>query len=260
MPAWYFFDPKVQGLEKRAYFEALNLQPSCDNPHCNKPYKRLGMIDITQQLLAVRGNWAAALRQAIFRRALLGFLGLLLALGSVMPTFFQYLQQRPGVILDDYLLEVLPAYDLSWPILGLTYSLLSYMIARSLLSPPLLLHFLIAYVSVLLVRIVALYLMPLEPPPGLVPLIDPGSRFFYGGEPVTKDLFFSGHTATAFLIYLCLPERKEKALALLAVGIMAVMLLIQHIHYTIDVLMAVPVVYCCVQISKSVADYITRKP
>ena len=111
------------------------------------------------------------------------------------------------------------------------------------------------YVVVLAVRVITLSLSPLEPPLGLVPLTDPGALFFYGGIEVTKDLFFSGHTATAFLIYLCLQERIEKAVALAAVIVLAVMLLIQHIHYTIDVLAAVPITYYCYQLSKRIAAY-----
>ncbi|MCB0552027.1 MAG: phosphatase PAP2 family protein [Phaeodactylibacter sp.] len=172
-----------------------------------------------------------------------------------MPAFFQYLQQRPGLVLNDFLLTVLPARDLSKFIFGLIYFSLAYIILRGVYSPVILLHFLIGYVVVLAVRVITLSLSPLEPPLGLVPLTDPGALFFYGGIEVTKDLFFSGHTATAFLIYLCLQERIEKAVALAAVIVLAVMLLIQHIHYTIDVLAAVPITYYCYQLSKRIAAY-----
>jgi membrane-associated phospholipid phosphatase len=79
-------------------------------------------------------------------------------------------------------------------------------------------------------------LVPLDPPAGLVGLVDPLSNFFYGPKFVTHDLFFSGHTSTVFLLYLCLPGKADKKLALAVTLSVAVLLLVQHVHYTLDVL------------------------
>jgi membrane-associated phospholipid phosphatase len=53
---------------------------------------------------------------------------------------------------------------------------------------------------------------------------------------VTKDLFFSGHTSSVFLLFLTIPGRTDKRLALLATAVVAFLLLVQHVHYTLDVL------------------------
>jgi membrane-associated phospholipid phosphatase len=53
---------------------------------------------------------------------------------------------------------------------------------------------------------------------------------------VTKDLFFSGHTSTVFLLFLCLPGKIDKKLALIVTMIVGSLLLVQHVHYTLDVL------------------------
>ena len=54
---------------------------------------------------------------------------------------------------------------------------------------------------------------------------------------LTKDLFFSGHTATTFLLLLYLwPERRLRWLALAAHAAVVASVLLAHLHYTIDVL------------------------
>ncbi len=99
-------------------------------------------------------------------------------------------------------------------------------------------------------RFVTLSLVALDPPPGMVPLVDPISSFFSGNAAITKDLFFSGHTTTMVLIFLCLERRADKIIALIAAFTVAYLLLVQHIHYTIDVLAAPVVVYPCYRLTR----------
>ena len=87
-------------------------------------------------------------------------------------------------------------------------------------------------------RVITIGLIPLEAPKNLITLIDPISSHFYKVPFITKDLFYSGHTATMFLMFLCLQGRVEKAIALFATLCMGILVLIQHIHYTIDVVTA----------------------
>ncbi len=89
-------------------------------------------------------------------------------------------------------------------------------------------------------RMLTITFLPLDPPAGLIPLKDPLSSLFYGGPSVfvSKDLFFSGHTSGQFMIFLCLQGKKDKLIALIATILVAVLVLIQHVHYTIDVLAA----------------------
>ena len=98
--------------------------------------------------------------------------------------------------------------------------------------------FLWSYVIMSISRLVVITAVPLNPPAGLLELKDPISNTFYGMKVVTKDLFYSGHTSTVFLMFLCVKKRKDKITLLAATLLVGFLLLLQHVHYTIDVLAA----------------------
>jgi len=93
-------------------------------------------------------------------------------------------------------------------------------------------------------------MVPLDPPVGLIPLSDPVTGIFYGESNITKDLFFSGHTATVTLMFLCLQKKNDKIVAFTAIIILAVLLLVQHVHYTIDILAAPLIVYSLFRLTR----------
>ena len=86
-------------------------------------------------------------------------------------------------------------------------------------------------------------LISLNPPAGLIPMADPITNQFYGAHYITHDLFFSGHTTTVFLIFLCLKNKTDRLYTLIASVILGFLLLIQHVHYTVDVLAAPVLTY-----------------
>lgn len=183
--------------------------------------------------------WRFALQGKSFRYKLIVTAVLLFICAWLAPIVFQYAEQRQGVPIPDFILEWLTARDLSVIIFIIMDALLIASVAALLTKPD---HFLIvlqAYVILTLVRFVTILLVPLAAPENLVLLHDPiTDRFFYKGAVITKDLFFSGHTSILMLMAFGLPFRTLKAF-LFAGGIMVgVMLLIQHAHYTIDVLAA----------------------
>lgn len=98
--------------------------------------------------------------------------------------------------------------------------------------------FLWSYIMVSLVRILTISTVALNAPPNLIGLADPLSNAFYGAKFVTKDLFFSGHTSTIFLMALCLQNRIEKILGMIAAAVVGFLLLVQHVHYSLDVFSA----------------------
>lgn len=166
-----------------------------------------------------------------------GFIALCVISGF-LNQFFQAIEVRDGIDVNDILLSILPAKDCSEAIFILIWSCVALATLRFLNNPMLFIVFLWSYVVLCLTRIITITLVPLNAPPGLIPLRDPLSNYFYGHVFITKDLFYSGHTATLFLIFLCLEKKNDKLIVLLSTGIVGLLLLVQHVHYSMDVLAA----------------------
>jgi membrane-associated phospholipid phosphatase len=93
-----------------------------------------------------------------------------------------------------------------------------------------------------------MYLVAFEPPSTMVPLDDPFAEFFTIGSVMTKDLFFSGHTATLFILFLVSERKNIKALFLISTVAVAISVILQHVHYTIDVFAALFFTYACYKV------------
>ena len=168
---------------------------------------------------------------------------LMLAVVIVMPHFFNAIQKRNGKLLDDWLLAIIPARNVSIAIFAIIWAMIILAIVRAMKDPSIYITYCWAYVFVTAARLACISLVPLEPPIGLIQLTDPITGIFYGNSVITKDLFFSGHTATLTLICLCLKKRNDQIIAAVATVVVAFLLLVQHIHYTIDILAAPVFVY-----------------
>lgn len=158
-----------------------------------------------------------------------------------LPAFFRMLGAKPGIRMYDPLLAALPSADLSVPLFLFLYAVVLLVLAGLIRHPLLFLRAAQAYVLILLLRMVTMFTLTLEPPPGLIELHDPISTLFYPGQvPFRKDLFFSGHTATIYLLFLAVPWPRWRRALLLATALVGIAVLIQHVHWTIDVLLAPP--------------------
>jgi hypothetical protein len=137
-------------------------------------------------------------------------------------------------------LEFIPPKNVSYPIFSIIYCTVIYLIVRLLATPKTFVWFAWAFNLETIFRFVTIYLVALNPPVGIVDLHDPVATLFIYGENmlITKDLFFSGHTATMVFACYFLPLKKEKITAIILTVILVVLLLIQHVHYTIDIIMA----------------------
>lgn len=207
------------------------------------------------RLLAL--EWKKAWANSSFKmKTVIGSFLLLLVLIS-FPNFFATIELRNGIVLSDFLLEQLPSFDLSIPIFLLIWSTAILLIRRIIQSPTLFLQFLISFLLLCILRILTISSIPLNAPIGLIPLKDPISSLFYGGKEIfiTKDLFFSGHTATQFLMFLSFQKKGDRIITGITSFAIALMVLVQHIHYTIDVIAAFPLSYIVYLLGKKISTY-----
>jgi hypothetical protein len=192
---------------------------------------------------SVKHAWTSALQSPKKRdKLLLGsfFVAILL---SSLPIFFNYIQKRKGVVLNDWVLARIPPHDVSIIIFTIIWGMAILTFIRALYNPVIYINYVWTLIFVNITRLLTITFIALDPPRGLIHLTDPITGVFYGHSVITRDLFFSGHTSTLVLMFLCLEKRNDKIVGFIAIITVMVLLLVQHIHYTIDVVAAPAFVY-----------------
>ena len=157
--------------------------------------------------------------------------------------FLQFIEKRNGVVLPDPLLYTFSPIDLTWLIFSLIYLSIILFLINVVKEPLKLMTALQAYGLMVIFRTIAMYLVPLEAPETILVLNDPFVQLFGKGEILTKDLFFSGHTGTLFLLFLLTEKKTLKFIFLISTFIVAAAVILQHVHYSIDVFIAPFVAY-----------------
>lgn len=142
---------------------------------------------------------------------------------------------------------ILPAKDVSIPIFTITYGSMiayafvnwkeKYFISKMAFS----------YSFLLIFRALTLSVIPLKEPEVIIFLKDPFlNTFIYQGT-IDSDLFFSGHTGLICLIFF-LTHKGKWFFAIIAV-VLGILLMIQRVHYSIDILAALPFAYLSVKMT-----------
>ncbi len=164
--------------------------------------------------------------------------------------FLHFVEQREGVVLDDPILKTFNPINLTWLTFALIYLSLIIFIITTFNKPNKLLISFQAYGLMLIFRTIAMYLTPFEAPEKILLLDDPFVQFFAKGDILTKDLFFSGHTGTLFLLFLLAENKTLKTIFLILTLMVGTAVLLQHVHYSIDVFVAPFVAYGSYKIIK----------
>lgn len=189
------------------------------------------------------GSWKAAWSNGAFRAESVLTVVLLLVVLRLFSRFIEWVELRGGVVLDDPLIGTTAPHDFTWLIFLVIYAGLIVGLVLLVREPTRLMTALQAYIVMVMVRVIAMYVTPLDPPKGIIPLADPFVQFFGSGSVPTKDLFFSGHTATLLLLSFTSRGRWLKLSFAAAACLVAVLIVWQHVHYTVDVVVAPFVAY-----------------
>jgi hypothetical protein len=157
----------------------------------------------------------------------------------VLSRFILFAEARQGVVLDDPVFQWFNAVDLNILIFALIYgSLISGIVYLVRSNPRGLVIALQTYSLMIIVRMAMMYVVPLDPPMGTIDLQDPLVFIIGTGTKITKDLFFSGHTATLFMIFLVTEKKWLKKVFFINTLLVAVFVVLQKVHYTADVMVA----------------------
>ena len=158
---------------------------------------------------------------------------------STLPSFFRFIEARPGNVPPDPVIAHLAPMDLSAPIFVVLYGAILWAVLSIAGKPSVLLRALQAYLVLLLLRMISMFTFTLEPPADLIDLVDPVTQLFYPDDrPFRKDLFFSGHTATLALLAFAVPGPRIRAVLWIATFLIGAAVILQHVHWTVDVLAA----------------------
>src|ERR1035437_7945159 len=150
--------------------------------------------------------------------------------------FLIFNENRKGVVFNDPILNLFSPIDLSIIIFTITYPMASFGVIAVLQKPELFVKVVQVYTILTLLRILTMYSVALEPPTAIIPLRDAILQStFYTGRENLKDLFFSGHVSILFVFAFVLTNKKLKIVFTLAAITVGVLVLIQHVHYSIDV-------------------------
>lgn len=139
-----------------------------------------------------------------------------------------HLDRRAHLVrIHDPVLNSVTPRDVSRFIHGLLYS---SAVVTALFGPPGAFWYHLASFAA---RAFTMWILPLKAPDRAIPLNDPVVMALVGDEPM-NDLFVSGHTLFVTINFLLFPHPVNAVAALLMPGL----LLVQHCHYTVDIVAA----------------------
>jgi len=185
-------------------------------------------------------GWKKAWQSNGFRFQFITVIAVIVVLGVTFPNFFDFLESRNGPVLPDPILDLFPQRDVSWLIFFILYSGAAIGLYMNLKKPFYFLLTLQIYSLVMLMRVVTLTSLPLNPPLGYIPLREPVVQMFFttDGRIISKDLFFSGHMSTLLSLVFSVGQNIVRWVLVIFSIILAILLLVQHVHYTVDILAA----------------------
>lgn len=147
-------------------------------------------------------------------------------------------EYREGFSFNDPILTLFSPVDMTWwtfiALYGAVILTFHYLSSR----PIRLMMGFQAYFFLLASRLISMSLLPLKAPETLIPLYDPFISQLSQDIVLKHDLFFSGHFSVIVLLSFVVHDKKKKVIILSLATIMAACILLQHVHYSIDMFVA----------------------
>lgn len=176
-------------------------------------------------------------------------LGILILVAFLFTKFLSFHEQRSNgldMVFNDPFYHLLKPADLSILIFSITYGSILLYTVMNFKTHGFALRAFVCYAFLLLLRIPSLTLLPLKVHPELIYLKDPFLNELVYPSRITNDLFFSGHVGLMCIFFLISRNR----MVFLVLGIIVgISLIIQRVHYSIDVLAAIPFGWLAVKLA-----------
>lgn len=194
-------------------------------------------MPVFTELTYIPTVWKRAWANSNYRYQLLFSVAMLILVGAHQFHFLPLWQLRQGLQLNDVVLGLVVPRDFSAAIFFLEYSTVLLVLFFTLPYPDVLVKGLQMFVLGTFIRTLTIYFIPLEPPREMIFLVDPMAETFLHGDTikVTKDLFISGHTLALVTLSLMVQNKYVKIYACIATVAVAILIMWQHVHYSIDV-------------------------
>ncbi|HRI00547.1 MAG TPA: phosphatase PAP2-related protein [Saprospiraceae bacterium] len=170
------------------------------------------------------------------------------------------IETRDGFRPFDPILTMFEPQNFSTAIFVIEYCSILFGFFYVLSRPHKLLTILYSFGTMYLIRLICILAVPFIEPSGLIELYDPvvNSLLLHNGF-LKRDLFFSGHMASMFLIFLYMEGRLLKWIFGLLSLFLAYFLLCQHVHYSYDLVAAMVFAFVSKLLSEkfigSLSDY-----
>lgn len=193
----------------------------------------------------VRRQWSIALNDKRFVAVFFANFLLCLVLYFSIAHWLLDNSNRAGAVIDDPIQAFFKPIDLSYVIGLFTYTSTGLFLAY-IVQFPLLLHRVFrSFAAVFVVRAICIFLLPLAPPAGTIPLYDPITDYAVNEGKILNDLFFSGHVSDLIIFALAVTHTNLRRWLFFAAFAVGSMLVIQRVHYSIDVFCAGFFAYGC---------------
>ncbi|MBK9981787.1 MAG: hypothetical protein IPP15_05080 [Saprospiraceae bacterium] len=184
-------------------------------------------------------TWNELLKSLSVRWAIVFCLLSLLIVIFYLPHFYGHvIEPKSGVYLNDIFLNLFTPFNWSVLIFSMIYISILQTIFSVARRPYFIVLGLTTYFAVTLIRMGTMYLVTLEPPVDMIFLTDPLSTKFYPNGTFAKDMFFSGHVSTMMVLVLIEKNKWARRVKIGFTFAIGVLLAWQHVHYTIDILVA----------------------